>query len=224
MAGEFTNDVRTVGNHGVRDPEVRFKRATEWGERPEYRPELGPCLMYLGADNGNGYGQFSYRLFDRKGQYAHRYAWERVNGKIPDGLTVDHLCRVRMCVNVNHFELVSGAENYLRGVATRTHCPNGHPYEKGMVGAGNRRCSICHTAQVKRSGIRRTNAYRGLPDGKVKYDPVLRDAIVERIVRRELTVSEGAAELGCALKYMDKRARMRRRELGLPDLRPRNSS
>lgn len=216
--------MNTRSRRGIRDPEARFALATTPGVPSAHRPELGPCLMYTGADNGNGYGQFTYHLFGRRGQYAHRYAWERTNGKIPDGLTVDHLCRVRLCVNVSHFELVPGVENYLRAAAIRTHCANGHPYRQSMVGAGNRRCLICLEAQVKRGSERRTNTYRGLPDRRIRYDQVAKARLVDKVALGEMTISDAATELGCAPKYMDKCARRRRRELGLPDRRPRQAS
>jgi hypothetical protein len=50
---------------------------------------------------------------------AHRVAYRLTVGEIPDGLTVDHLCRNRMCVNPDHMELVTLAENGRRG-ATKT--------------------------------------------------------------------------------------------------------
>lgn len=202
------------------DPEVRFQKATRWGEPPSYRPELGPCLIFLGADNGNGYGQFQYNNGKRNG-YAHRYAWERVHGPIPDGLTVDHLCRVRRCVNVEHMELTDRVDNYLRGVATRDSCPNGHPYTPESTyykpGKNARCCRICQQATSKRDGLRRSKAYRGESDSRLKYDPAKRDALVIEAVERRLTVAEAAAQLGCTVKYMDKLVGREARARGIPN-------
>lgn len=83
----------------------------------------------------NGYGRIrgsvkgvEYHFF------AHRRIYEMLRGPVPDDLTLDHLCRVRHCVNPAHLEPVSNRENVLRGVgptaenARRTHCRRGHPF------------------------------------------------------------------------------------------------
>lgn len=70
---------------------------------------------------------------DRK-QLAHRVSWKMANGSIPEGLTLDHLCRNTLCVRPDHLEVVSLKENILRGNgwagrnARITHCPRGHVY------------------------------------------------------------------------------------------------
>ena len=51
--------------------------------------------------------------------YAHRHYYERVRGPIPANRQVDHLCRVRACVNPDHLELVTARENIRRGSNTR---------------------------------------------------------------------------------------------------------
>jgi DNA-binding transcriptional regulator YiaG len=71
-----------------------------------------PCWIHRGALNHAGYGQ----VF---GKTAHRRAWEEAHGLIPHGLEIDHLCRVRACVNPDHLELVTRAENCRRGAAVR---------------------------------------------------------------------------------------------------------
>jgi hypothetical protein len=73
------------------------------------------CWPWLGAVNPNGYGAFQWD----GGQYAHRFAYELQIGPIPEGLTLDHLCRVRHCVNGAHLEPVTGQENTLRGYQAR---------------------------------------------------------------------------------------------------------
>lgn len=74
------------------------------------------CLEWTGSRTQAGYGKF--RVND--GQVsAHRWAYEYERGPIPDGLELDHLCRNRSCVRVDHLEAVTAAEN-----VRRSHLPN----------------------------------------------------------------------------------------------------
>lgn len=72
-----------------------------------------------------GYGRF-YDT-DMRPVGAHRWAYELLVGPIPEGLTIDHLCRVRRCVNPDHLEVVTQRENVAR-VPPKTHCPHGHAF------------------------------------------------------------------------------------------------
>jgi hypothetical protein len=83
----------------------------------------------------------------------------RYVGKIPEGLQIDHLCRVRECANPAHLEAVTCRENLLRGDtvtahnANKTHCVNGHEYtpeNTAITRDGCRRCRICHRADSNR--------------------------------------------------------------------------
>lgn len=75
-------------------------------------------------------------------------------GPIPSGMVVDHLCRVRSCVNPDHMEVVSRGENVLRGVGisarnkSKDRCPKGHPYN-GVKKNGNRFCNTCVQAMAR---------------------------------------------------------------------------
>lgn len=85
------------------------------------------CWLWAGTVGSTGYGQFG-------GSYAHRLSYQRHRGPIPPGLVIDHLCRVRLCVNPDHMEPVTLGENTRRGmghaaVVGRTNrCLRGHEY------------------------------------------------------------------------------------------------
>lgn len=81
----------------------------------------------------NGYGVlYVWEGMAMRGVRAHRFIYEKFVGPIPTGLTIDHLCRNRICVNPQHLEAVTLRENILRSDsaaainARKTHCVNGH--------------------------------------------------------------------------------------------------
>ena len=95
------------------------------------------------------YARFKLSGSDRQ---AHRVAYEWANGPVPDGLEIDHLCRVRHCVRPSHLEAVTHTENLRRGNGwsgrnvRKTHCPQEHPYSPGntyTLKHGGRRCKTC---------------------------------------------------------------------------------
>ena len=108
-----------------------------------------PCLTWTASKTATGYGRIRWQ---RETRYAHRVAYEVLVGPIPEGLTIDHLCRNRACVNVDHLEPVTQGENALRGTgpfainAAKTRCKRGHEFteENTRVSkAGNRNCVTC---------------------------------------------------------------------------------
>jgi hypothetical protein len=78
-----------------------------------------PCWVWNGALSSRGYGATRDNEKGSRKVPAHRYFWERENGPVPEGLQLDHLCRVRACVNPDHMEPVTAAENVRRGANTR---------------------------------------------------------------------------------------------------------
>jgi len=70
--------------------------------------EEGNCLVWAGARDAHGYGQLRA---NGRATYAHRYAWERVNGPIPSGMVVDHTCWNPLCVKVAHLRLATRGQN-----------------------------------------------------------------------------------------------------------------
>lgn len=112
------------------------------------------CWMWAGAITLHGYPRFTMR----SGQVqAHRLAYEKVVGAIPEGLELDHLCRVRHCVNPDHLEPVTHAENMRRAAAAVTHCPRGHAYDEANTyhpPKGGRSCRTCTEASRQRYAVR----------------------------------------------------------------------
>lgn len=67
------------------------------------------CLLWIGATGRGGYGIISVPV--GQSEQAHRYAWRRANGEIPDGKRVNHVCWTPACVNVDHLNLATPSEN-----------------------------------------------------------------------------------------------------------------
>jgi hypothetical protein len=116
-------------------------------EKIEMIPESG-CWVWTAHTHDLGYGRMRV---DGKDWLAHRWSYEHYIGWIPKGLVIDHLCRVRCCVNPKHLQPVKQRENCRRGAswafqANKTHCPKGHPYAGNNLyidPRGHRRCKSC---------------------------------------------------------------------------------
>ena len=123
----------------IQDPVARFWSCVE---------KTDQCWLWMGTILRNGYGQFTVRCRPFK---AHRYSYELLKGKIPPGLTLDHLCRNRACINPDHLEIVTLKENLARGIgptamnSRKTHCKKGHVLAGGnlMMDGSSRMCRAC---------------------------------------------------------------------------------
>lgn len=167
------------------------------------------CLTWTGAKITAGYGNLRIKGVNH---LAHRLVYAARYGEIPkridgDRAVIDHLCRNRACVNIDHLELVTNRINILRGDtiqaanAARTHCVNGHAftpentYRAGKYGRGCRTCK----RERQRKGEppkprgRKTNCKRGhefteentyiKPDGRRACRACMRAQRTERTER-----------------------------------------
>lgn len=99
------------------------------------------CWLFQGQQSKDGYakiqiGGYGFDGPRSRNAMAHRVTYEHYKGPIPDGLQIDHLCRVRHCVNPDHLEAVTQYVNTMRGFGVgavfsrRSHCKNGHEFSE----------------------------------------------------------------------------------------------
>lgn len=101
----------------------------------------------------NGYHKVRIK---RKQFRAHRWAWELINGPIPEGLVIDHICRNRACVAIDHLRMVTQQENIMAGlhnIDNRSHCNQGHVFEGNIMVRknGKRECAECNRERARRN-------------------------------------------------------------------------
>ena len=138
-------------------------------------PESG-CWIWEGeVSKSHGYAIINGRNNDgtKERDYAHRMFYTHFKGPIAPGLTIDHLCRVRCCVNPHHLEAVTIGENVLRGTTTsafhkaQMHCINGHEftstntYLRRTKNGYGRQCKACKI--IRRNSYNLSKMQRGLP-------------------------------------------------------------
>jgi hypothetical protein len=146
------------GHYKIRDPLERFWSTVD-------KDGSGDCWLWNGVVSSTGYGVFS--LHEER-VYAHRYAYEASVGPIPEGKELDHLCRVRRCVNPSHLEPVSRLVNILRGESRQAICRRTGRCSKGHLLEGANAYTIptrpnsiiCRTCKIEAN--RRYNARKRL--------------------------------------------------------------
>ena len=138
----------------------------------KYEPEpMSGCWLWTAA-TWRGYGAISFGGRDRR---AHVVMYELLVGPVPPGLQLDHLCRVRSCVNPAHLQPVTNRENALRGIsfsarnAAKKACVRGHPFDAvntRVLPSGWRSCKACNRKykRVPRPAIPPTPSPRGASD------------------------------------------------------------
>jgi hypothetical protein len=142
-------------------------------------PNTG-CWLWTGALTTSGYGQLSRK---RKMLTAHRVSLELRGVILPDGMVVDHICRVRSCVNPDHLRVVTRRQNVIENSESlpakqvrSTTCPQGHPYagENLAKWSKHRVCVACKRAY----GRRRYNKQKAAKRAALTPSP----AISERVL------------------------------------------
>lgn len=113
------------------------------------------CWEWTAHLSDNGYGAVHW---DGRHTRAHRVAYELLVAPIPPGLSIDHLCRNRLCCNPEHLEAVSLVENIRRARVLVTHCKWGHPFSENntRIESGSRKCRTCDAERhrVQRARLR----------------------------------------------------------------------
>lgn len=158
--------------HGLLANVVR-PTASEYAAKYIELDAASGCWAWIGPPASQGYG---FANHNGVRSMAHRFVYQLYRGDIPDGLVLDHLCRNRICVNPDHLEPVTHAENLHRGegetfVAHRSGvCLKGHeltPDNLYVDPNGTRRCVICCRAN-RAEAYQRRKRENGIPDRKVK--------------------------------------------------------
>lgn len=139
----FSRSCRKTGAAIVLVNKMRPSLIERFEEKYIPEPNSG-CWLWVGADNANGHGQMT---IGNKRVYAHRFSYEYFCDKIPDGMEIDHLCRVRCCVNPIHLEPVTRSQNIKRSpIMCPAACPKGHEYTGKsfyLRKSGRKICKIC---------------------------------------------------------------------------------
>ena len=117
------------------------------------------CWLWEGAIDGSGYSNLG-----RPPWRGHRLSYQEFCGPIPAKLEIDHLCRVKSCVNPMHLEAVTHAENQRRMMAAArlardtkkyghkpTHCIRGHAFVPANTRKrnGHRWCKTCDALHAR---------------------------------------------------------------------------
>ncbi len=167
---------------GASTSEVDAAHTDKFMARVMPEPNSG-CWIWTGRIHDHGYGMFSNPVVSQDYR-AHRWSYLRFKGDIPKGTEIDHVCRVRCCVNPDHLEAVTRSVNVRRGTSaertslikkTATHCAKGHLWtpentriitKKYRPTGTQRWCRECAKARSKKSNLKRALAKRAAQNGQ----------------------------------------------------------
>lgn len=187
---EYTPENTVINGKGYRVcrecMNTRQRRRRQRSRQP--REEVGPlglyerlidrsgeCWIWTGRVNERGYGlAVPYKTSESTARRAHRRAWETVNGPIPEGLVIDHLCHTlpgcaggptcphRRCVRPDHMALTTPQENLKRGNKAgrkpQKFCKHGHeftPENTYLHPRGYKACIMCRRESKRRANDKR---------------------------------------------------------------------
>ena len=129
-------------------PERVYERIIHWADRAPAREdqEVG-CLISRYSVGSHGYAQIGWNEGGKRTvTLAHLALWRYLRGQITEGMTVDHQCKTKKCVEESHLRLLSNFDN-----ARRTggrdwplgQCANGHPDSEQYKVGKRTRCRSC---------------------------------------------------------------------------------
>ena len=121
---------------------------------------MSGCWLWAGS--GSRYGSIGTGGRGGKKLQAHRWAYERYRGPIPDGLELDHLCRNTWCVNPQHLEPVTHVENSHRGArfSRQGLCAQGHAFD--VIRRHGRVYTTCENQRIARYRAKNPEHVRAL--------------------------------------------------------------
>lgn len=146
-------------------PELTEAATKRFWAKVDKTPGHGPwgdCWLWTGAKHQHGYGRHRFKI---ESYFAHITSYRMVYGEVPLELELDHVCRIKACVNPDHLEPVPHRENLMRGecptakFALQTHCLRGHEftdentYRWRNVGRLCRACRALHNKYRKKKAV-----------------------------------------------------------------------
>lgn len=166
-----------------RKPIPEEERFWEKVDKSGPNPDFPDCWEWT-AHRVKSYGMFSHkRNGQNKKTQTHRYIWEKLNGPVPEGLEVCHLCNNPPCVRPDHLEVGTRSHNQRYSVthgnhkeSRKTHCKHGHPYDNEntihkiskRTGFVTRDCRACHK-RWKKERLERKRKEKGTEPKKLNH-------------------------------------------------------